>query len=311
MRTRLSMNPALEMRDFRLVDVVLRLGSLNKAATALGRTPSALSHQLAELERRIGASLFTRVGKRLVPTALALGLHPHARAVLAESRRAEERVAGRGAAHETLRLTTECYSCYTWLAPVMRQFRTLHPDVRIDLRTRTTLSPRDALLAGRVDVALVCSADEDRRLRYWPVFADELVAIVSPDHEWTQRGYVSARALAAEHLIVAPVAKGRGRLGPLFAAAGVTPRSVTRIPMTEAILEMAREEIGVGIVPRWAARTYLSAGLVRSIRITRNGLNRDWRAAARRAPKTPAYLGDFIEIIGRTFPGGDVVRAID
>jgi LysR family transcriptional regulator for metE and metH len=162
------------------------------------------------------------------------------------------------------------------------------------------MAPRAALLADRVDIALVCNPDGDPRLRYWPVMSDELVAIVAPDHEWVSRPYVGVRELANEHLILAPVAKGQGRLAPLFAAAGVVARSITRIPMTEAILEMAREGVGVDIVPQWTARTYLAAGLVRSVRITRTGLTREWRAAARQTAAIPAHVSDFVAILRRS-----------
>ena len=297
--------PALEIRDLRLVEAVLRRGSLGKAAWELGRTPPALSHQLAELERRMGVALFTRAGKRLVPTAIAERLRARAEAILAEARRAELEIAGALHAPAVLRLTTECYSCYSWLPPVLRAFRAEHPHVDLQICSDGTAQPAEALLADQVDLALVCSPARDRRLTYWPLFVDELVAVVTPDHPWAERTHVDAKGLAAEDLIVAPVPNGQSRLASeLFAPRGLTPRSVTRIPHTEAILEMVRAGLGVGVLPRWSAATYLAAGLVRSVRITAAGLQRDWRAAVRSGPSVPAHLRDFVTLLGRRAPPG-------
>jgi LysR family transcriptional regulator for metE and metH len=295
--------PALELRDLRLVEAILRRGSLGMAARELGRTPSALSHQLAELERRLGVPLFVRTPKRLVPTEAARRLGARAEAILTEARLAEREVAGALAPPAVLRLTTECYSCYAWLPPVLQAFRAAQPHVAVQVRADATLRPADALLADEVDVALVCSPERDRRLAYWPVFVDELVAVVAPDHAWARRAHVGAAALAAEDLIVAPVPNGQSRLAAeLFAPRGLTPRSVTRIPHTEAILEMVRARLGVGILPRWSAATYLAAGLVRAVRITRAGLQRDWQAAVRGGPGTPAHVREFVALLAQQSP---------
>ena len=305
MTQRRPARPLLEMRDFLLVEVVLRLGSLGKASVELGRTASALSHQLADLERRVGLQLFAREGKRLIPSAAAEQLLARARTVLAEARRAEDEIGSAAARPAALRLATECYSCYAWLPPVLRTFRAQHPNVDVELRAEASLDPVAALLADEISLALVCSASEDRRLRYWPVFVDELVAVVAPDHEWSQRRYVGAKDLAAENLIVAPVPNGQSRLAAeLFAPQGLAPRSIVRIPHTEAILEMARSGLGVGILPRWSAETYLAAGLVHAVRITRNGLQRDWRVAIRAANDVPRHLSDFVRLVTRSRAGG-------
>jgi LysR family transcriptional regulator for metE and metH len=296
--------PALELRDFRLIEVVLRVGSLGRASSELRRTPSALSHQLAALERRAGVTLFRRDGKRLTPTPVAEQLLTRARAVLAEVQRAEYEIARTRTPRGTLRLATECYSCYSWLPPILRAFQVQYPDVEVHARTEASLKPVTALLADEIDVALVCAPSEDRRLRYWPVLVDELVAVVAPGHPWCEKRFIGAEDLAGEHLIVAPVPDGQSRLASeLFAPRGLTPRSMVRIPHTEAILEMARERVGVGLLPRWSAKTYLTAGLVRAVRITRGGLLRDWRVAIRSAAGLPGYVDDFVRLVTRMGAG--------
>ena len=61
----------LELRDIRLVQAVAEQGSLTRAGNVLFLTQSALSRQLADLERRLGVALFQRSGRRMVPTPAA------------------------------------------------------------------------------------------------------------------------------------------------------------------------------------------------------------------------------------------------
>src|SRR5256885_14990025 len=58
----------LEARPLQLVAAVADVGSLTRAGDRLHLTQSALSHQLRDIESRLGAALFLRVGKRLVLT---------------------------------------------------------------------------------------------------------------------------------------------------------------------------------------------------------------------------------------------------
>src|ERR1700704_2831860 len=98
----------LEVRHLQLVAAVADVGSLTRAGDQLHLTQSALSHQLRDIESRLGAALFLRVGKRLVLTPGGERLLASARDVLDRLGRAEHdnREVGRDCGG-TPRLTTE------------------------------------------------------------------------------------------------------------------------------------------------------------------------------------------------------------
>src|SRR5438874_10611157 len=122
----------LEVRHLKLVAAVADVGSLTRAGDRLHLTQSALSHQLRDIEARLGAPLLLRIGKRLVLTPAGERLLASAKAVLAqlEHTEAEIRQMGREKAG-VLRLTTECYTCYHWLPPLLMHYRRRLPRVEV------------------------------------------------------------------------------------------------------------------------------------------------------------------------------------
>src|SRR5690242_7103423 len=60
---------AVSLRDLALVQAVHRHGSFKSAARAMHISPSGLSHQVQKVEQALGAPLFERGGRRVVPTA--------------------------------------------------------------------------------------------------------------------------------------------------------------------------------------------------------------------------------------------------
>ena len=110
---------ALETRDLRLVQAIAEQGGVTQAGRRLHLSQSAVSHQLAGLEERLGVALFARVRKRMVITpagsqllALAAELLPRLSLAPAQLR------AQRANVRRRLRLTTQCFTCYHWLPGV-------------------------------------------------------------------------------------------------------------------------------------------------------------------------------------------------
>jgi len=152
------MNVKLEIRHLRLLDAVAEEGSVTGAAKRLHTTQSALSHQLRDAEERLDTRLFLRLRKRMVLTPAGDHLLAAARRVLQELSRAEEQVNNlNGGASGLIRLTTECYTCYHWLPPLLKRFHKKFPKVDVSIDADSTHGAIDALLAGKLDVAILSS----------------------------------------------------------------------------------------------------------------------------------------------------------
>jgi len=299
---------ALEIRDLRLIAAVAEEGSLTRARGRLHVTQPALSRHLGDLEARLRVPLFTRTGRRMVPTAAGERLWRHAREVLHALGRAEaDMQAMAGGRGGSLRIGTECYTCYHWLPRVLARFGAEHPDVEVRVEAGFTRRPVRALLEGRLDVALVSTPPAGKRVQATPVVDDELVAVVSPSHPWAARPFVTARDFADQHLVVIAPPEDSTIISEVLGPAGVTPARVTQMPLTEAIVAMVEANLGMSVLARWAVAPSLRAGRLRAVRITRGGLRRRWYVVTRAADAGVPHLGRFAALVADAGPSVEPV----
>jgi molybdate transport repressor ModE-like protein len=83
----------LDVRRMQVLRAVISSGSISAAARNLGYTPSAISQQLAALEREAGAKLLERMGRGVRPTPAGALLSEHAEVVGAQLSKAETELA--------------------------------------------------------------------------------------------------------------------------------------------------------------------------------------------------------------------------
>jgi LysR family transcriptional regulator, regulator for metE and metH len=297
------MSMDLEVRHLRLVSAVAELGSLTRAGDRLHLTQSALSHQLRDIESRLGAALFLRVGKRLVLTPAGERLLATARDVLDRLDRTEQDIHQMGKARAgMLRLTTECYTCYHWLPPLLVRYRKRFPQVEVRIDVGATGRPLDMLLAGKLDLAIMSSPVRDRRLVSRPVFDDELVVVAARDHRFAKQTHVRLSDLRDETLYVYPPREESRVLQEVLVPSGHVPARVEEVMLTESIAELVKAGLGVSVLARWAVQPLVDAGSIVVRPLTARGLRRQWRAVMLKDLAGADYIDEFIELLGKHAP---------
>jgi len=295
----------LELRDLRMVTAIAASASVTRAAGDLHRTQSAISHQLRAIEERLVTRLFLRVGKRMVVTAAGERVLATARRVLEDIKTAEEDVRRLGARHAgVLRVCAQCNTGYHWLPPLVEVFRRRFPAVDVALAVECTLRPLDALLEGKLEVAIVTQAVRHDQVRVRPLFEDEHAAIVAPDHPFAKQAFVRPEDFASERLLLYSSSPDDSfTIQRVLRPAGVTPERVSFVMLTEAILEMVKAGLGVSVMQTWAIEPALRAGDVRAIPITAGGIRRQWSAATLAAAGRVPHVEAFIDLLGsRSMP---------
>jgi LysR family transcriptional regulator, regulator for metE and metH len=290
----------LEIRHLRLVAAIAETGSVTLAGNRLHLTQSALSHQLRDAEEQLGVPLFERRDRRMALTAAGERLLQSARTILDELARVEkenQECNGNGAAKGVLRLSTECYTVYHWLPPRLRLFQQKFPAVDFQLVLEATDSPFKALLEGKLDLAIVCDPIRNRKIRYTPLFEDEMVIIVPPEHRLAGERFAALEEFAQETLIIYPPKEDSTVLNRFLRPAGIVPRKIREVLLTDVIIEMVRGGLGVAALAKWAVLPQLDSGALVGLSLTEQGFRRTWSIAQLRDGRSPAYVDEFIRVL--------------
>ncbi|MBE2213784.1 MAG: LysR family transcriptional regulator [Opitutaceae bacterium] len=296
----------LELRHLRLVRAVAEERGLTGASQRLHLTPSALSHQLRQVEGIVGLPLFRRERKAMRLTTAGEILFELAARALAAIDDVEDRLARlRAGSGGTIRLCAHCYTGYHWLPAVMHAFRASHPEAEVRVVAEATYRSIDALMAREVDLVITASDISDPRLRRRPVLHDEIFLVVAPTHPLARRRSVEPVHLADEHILLyAPTPEESGICVEFLKPAGIWPRRYTSVRLTEGIIEMVKAGLGISFLAEWAAKPELDRGTLVAVRLGRRGFKRTWNAITLRETDASPLLESFVDHLAATLQAG-------
>ncbi|HEX3834001.1 MAG TPA: LysR family transcriptional regulator [Solirubrobacteraceae bacterium] len=177
----------VDLRNLRALVAVADQGSFRGAARSLGYTQSAISHQIALLERGLDAPMFIRPGGRGAITLTPAGdaVYRRARRVLGEVQTLSADVAAiQSGERQTLRIGVFQTATTELLPGALRALREQRPDVEvvlseIDDNARTF----DQMAAGRLELAFLVNPEPDDRIQSIPLLDDPWVILTRRDSE--------------------------------------------------------------------------------------------------------------------------------
>lgn len=296
------MSRIIELRHLRTLVALRDTGSLVEAAERVCLTQSALSHQLKDLEDRLGASLFVRKTRPVRFTPAGRRLLELADRVLPELQAAERDLARlTGGRAGRLFMAIECHSCFDWLLPAIERFRDDWPEVELDLSSAFGFAPLPALTRGDLDLVITSDPLDLPRLRYLPLFRYEAVLIVAPEHPLATTGCVRPQDLAAETLITYPVERDRlDVLTRFLDPAGVTPAAMRQAELTPMMVQLVASGRGVACLPNWAVTDHVARRFVVPLSLGEAGLWPTLYAAVREEQAEDDYVTAFVDAARRT-----------
>lgn len=279
----------LDLHRLRLLHEFAARGSIAKVATTLGYTPSAVSQQLATLEREAGTALLDRAARRASLTDAGRRLAGYAERILAMVEEAEADLSADAAEPSGRIVITAFASAAVTFAPALTRSLRAYPRLALVLRQTPAREGLRLVRSGEVDVAIVddwtgrlASDLDESALTSLHLIRDELVLVVPRTH-WAATGPVDLRALRDEPWLAAPAGEpSRNAVDRLLGAAGVTPAVLSEFEGLSTLVSLVARGIGIAIVPRIAVATGERRVVVRELP---HGLNlaRDIHAVARSA----------------------------
>ncbi len=275
--------PVLELKHLQMIQAIAKHGRVTDAASALGLTPSALSHRIREAERRLDVALFTRLHKRLRMTPAGELLADVADRMIGDLERAEADVRrmNAGVAH-VVRIAVETYSAYHWLPSFLEVLQTHHPGIELQVMAAAGQAPIQALLERNVDLIIASEVPDRVGLKSEHLFEDELRFIMPPNHPLAGRPYVSGPDVVGENFITTTKTPAPDReFARLFRPQESYPRWTAAVELPEAIVELVAAGQGTSVLAGWAIRPAIASGRMAAARVGEAGILISWQAVMR------------------------------
>jgi DNA-binding transcriptional LysR family regulator len=290
-------DPRMDLQQMRYVLAVAETASFTRAAERCHIVQSALSHQVARLEKELGARLFERTSRRVRLTAAGEAFLPAARQALEAAERARAEVAAAtGEIRGRLTVGSIPTVAAVDLPAVLGDYRRRYPQVRISLRTGSSERLVEQVRDGTLDAAFL---GVQPGFRLEGVHDEELahgrhVAVVAPDHPLAAEDEVDLHLLAGEVFVdFAEGSAARAQSDQAFAAAGLRREVTFEVSGVELMVRMVRHGLGIALLP--AAFTTELHGL-RCVAIA-DGPVRVERLVWRRVTPSPAASA-FLSLLG-------------
>ncbi|MEW9554519.1 LysR substrate-binding domain-containing protein [Nonomuraea sp. NPDC050783] len=247
----------MELQQLRYVVAVAETSNFTRAAERCRVVQSALSHQIAALERELGARLFERTSRRVRLTPAGEAFLPAARECLEAADRARAEVAA-ASGEIRGRLAVGAIPTVTAvdLPAALKEFRRRHPKVRVTLVSGSSDDLVERVRRGELDAAFLGlpTSAVPKAVQSRPLARGELVAVVAPDHPLAGDplldGEAELRHLAGEPFVDFRAGHaGRVQSDEAFAAAGVRRDVAFEVSSADFMVDLVRQGLGVGMLP--------------------------------------------------------------
>jgi DNA-binding transcriptional LysR family regulator len=245
-----------------VLDALLMDASVTKAAARLGRSPSAVSHALANLRYIFNDELFVRAGQRLAPTARAKELAPSVHIIVSglESLLRSKEPFNPGTQERTFRFHCPEMAELYFLPKLRALIQSEAPNIHIERSVSNTEIMYENLRRGQTDFILIENEImEDIVDMSWLKLSEEpYITLVSKKSEWKDKKITLKHFQSLPHVITDQSGKKAGVLEQTFIEKGLERQNLLKASSSLAGILMAIEMSVLVTVPHLHARLLLN-----------------------------------------------------
>ncbi|HTJ69519.1 MAG TPA: LysR family transcriptional regulator [Actinospica sp.] len=257
----------MELRHLRYFLAVADTRNFTQAAANCFVAQSALSQQIARLEKEVGAVLFSRTSRSVRLTAAGELLEPLARRILADVDNAQAELdALAGLRRGELRLgLVQTHACPIDLVRAVADYHARYPGIDLHVVNAPSSEMAAAVQTGALDVAVVGLAPRQipEGLDHRVLGNDPLVLVVPGGHPLAGRDVVDLADLESGSRQLIQFARGSGlrrQVESAFERAGVEPGQHFEVAQIHDMVQLAAAGVGITVVPRSSVRAALPDG---------------------------------------------------
>ncbi|MFK7771413.1 MAG: LysR family transcriptional regulator [Saprospiraceae bacterium] len=293
----------MELKYYRLIKTIAEEGSIANSSEKLFLTQSALSHQLRELEERLGFKVFHRKRSKWILTnegqelyTLAVQLFETIEKGFSKIELIKEGSKGK------IELAVECQSFFHDLPGFIQKMGILYPEIDISLKFSSRHEIITKIKSDEVDIMMSTYKPLSDDLYSIEIYQDEIFAVVHKEHPFNEKDFVSPSSFADAHLIINSFPlEGVAIYEHCLRAIDVVPKKLSAIPFTEFTLSMVAANLGVMCSPKWQLRGFKLHEDLRLKRIRPNGVKRTHYMVVKKNALSKKYINNFISTFEEEF----------
>jgi DNA-binding transcriptional LysR family regulator len=194
----------IDFRDLRVLDALIREGSITRAAQGLETSQPAISKQLRRLRARFDDPLFVRRGRGVQPTARAVEMAAQVRSLLemADSLWQERLPFDPGKSEKTFSLLLTDVGMVRFLPPLIARLAALAPKVKVRALPLDSRHFALKLESGEADLALGAFPRAAGHLRMQRLYSDGYASVVRRGHPRSAEARTRRGFLAEQHILI-------------------------------------------------------------------------------------------------------------
>ncbi|WAT25759.1 LysR family transcriptional regulator [Pseudomonas sp. GXZC] len=253
----------MTLTQLEIFSLVAELQGFTSAAHRLGISQSAVSHAIKGLEQELGVALFRRHQAQVELSDIGTQLLGRARAMLGLANTLQQEAAdARGMKRGTLRIGSFGPTSSTYLLPkILNRFRLEYPGIEVHVDEGPDRQVIQWLDERRIDIGFVVLDQE--RFDTFPLFEDQMVALLPAEHKLAAREHVSLKDLCNDPFALTE-AGSTELVMRLFNQARLTPKvryrcsqllsTLETVSRGDAVSVVAQASLPVGRDPRYIQR---------------------------------------------------------
>ncbi|MGC4032368.1 MAG: LysR family transcriptional regulator [Tepidisphaeraceae bacterium] len=268
----------IDVHSLRVFVSVAEKLSVTGAGEALGLTQSAVSHQVAKLERELKADLLERHGRTIRVTPAGLELVRAGREVIQRI----DALAGvvRTAADPNqgrLRVGATVTACQYLLPDPIRELRECFPGYALNIRPGDSAEVCRGIETGELDLGIVIGGKHVGKLPTQPLFRDELGLVCHPSHRFASLPKISAADLVGQQWVMyAQQSATFDLVERHLATLRVRIERPIELGSVEAIKELVKVGLGISALAKWATKADIEQGSLLWQPLPGRKLQREW-----------------------------------
>ncbi|MDB5929387.1 MAG: hypothetical protein JWR60_1094 [Polaromonas sp.] len=253
----------VSMRQIEVFRMVMRLGTANRAASALHVTQPAVTQLVQQLEIRSGLKLFERAKGKLMPTPEAHALMEEVTRVYDGLDAVQRKIVALRSHEETVLRIGSLHALAASAMPWgLAQFQRSYPRTRCQLLVDSSRVLREALFQGAVDLAFLGDEADTSGLASSVFYEVAAVCVMPAAHPLARKALLQAQDLQDIPLIgLSASDPAQRRLESALAQAGMQPRFVIETPYSATQCALVLAGAGLAVTNPLVAREYLALGL--------------------------------------------------